>query len=278
MGPRKSNAAALGKDDGAALGKMRKINPTGPNNTGSSSNSNANKRAITDFGLTSEECAFLEAQAALFNGGKNAGNGTTSSSSSTANSASSAGTDFAAMTKERWMAGLPLLISATEKLLHVAAEQYELTCKNRAAAAAAAAASRSAGGTSPTPGPSSNNAHEKDGSIDEMSRPTAGHGGNNLSIAEAALPVMNMNLPPPRPTPAAGTAAQFAEENAYIIAQAKQLQWYPFTYQRWVELLLDPGKYHTAKDEGRLRGDAIQASLRRCILVTYPAVEGGDCI
>lgn len=267
MGPRKNNAAAAGKDDGAALGKMRKVNPPG-SSAHASAASGGNRQASTsaavvEIGFTGEERAFLESQLALF----------ATTNKSATSGGSPAGTDFSAMTKERWIAGLPVLVSTTEKLLRTALEQYQITCKNRAAAAAAQRGA--GGGTSPAPGPSANTA-ERDISFSDMSRHSASH--NNMSITEAVLPAISPNLPSTRPTPAAGTAAQFAEENAYIIAQAQQLQWYPFTYQRWLELLMDPGRYHTAKDEGRLRGDAIQASLRRCILVTYPAVEGGDCI
>ncbi|KPA79592.1 hypothetical protein ABB37_05397 [Leptomonas pyrrhocoris] len=274
MGPRKNNAAAAGKDDGSAMGKMRKINPAGAS-TSTTGNSTSNrhlntKAAVDDIGYTNEERAFLESQLTLFQSSKNMNEANTSSNA--------ARTDFAAMTKERWLTGLPLLLSATEKLLQAAAEQYQITCKNRAAAAAAAAATqRAAGGAGPTSLPPINT-HEKEASFSDVGKPTPGIGSNNLSITDGALPAMNASSAAPRPTPAAGTAAQFTEENAYIRSQAQQLQWYPFTYQRWLELLLEPGKYHTAKDEGRLRGDAIQASLRRCILVTYPAVEGGDFI
>jgi hypothetical protein len=261
MGPRKNNATAAGKDDGVALGKMRKINTT----NGNSNKLDGNSSAVADVGYTNEERVFLESQLSLFHANKGA----------TSGGIPTAATDYAAMTKERWMSGLPLLISATEKLLRLAADQYQITCTNRAAAAATQ--KPAAGGVGPTAGPSGN-AHERDASFSEIGRPTPNHGNNNASMMDGALSATPANLPAARPTPAAGTAAQFVEENAYILAQAQQLQWFPFTYQRWLELLLDPGKFHTAKSEGRLRGDAIQASLRRCILVTYPAVEGGDCI
>ncbi|KPI87252.1 hypothetical protein ABL78_3647 [Leptomonas seymouri] len=267
MGPRKNNAAAAGKDDSSAVAKMRKLNPTGPHTTSGSSSSGKHVSAnvaAADVGYTSEERAFLESQLSLFHSYKsNAGANT---------SGAAAGADLTSMTQERWMAGLPLLLSATEKLLHVAAGQYGITCKNRAAAAA----QRSGGGAGSPPGPSAST-REKDTSFSDVAKPMPNSGHSTLSITDAVLPELNADLPAPRPTPAAGTAAQFAEENAYILSQAQQLQWYPFTYQRWLELLLDPGKYHTAKNEGRLRGDVIQASLRRCILVTYPIVDGGDC-
>lgn len=272
MGPRKNNAAAAGKDDGAALGKMRKVSPGGQLSftataTSGSSNSrqaNPTSSAVVDLGYTNEERTFLESQLAIY---------------ATQKGGSTAGADFAAMTKERWQAGLPVLIAATEKLLRAASEQYQVTCRNRAAAAVTQrpgnGGGAAGGGANPAAGATANGP-EKDGSFADVGRRSPSH--NNMSITEAVLPAMSLAAPAMRPTPAAGTAAQFAEESAYILAQAQQLQWYPFTYQRWLELLLEPGKYHTAKDEGRLRGDAIQASLRRCILVTYPAVEGGDCL
>ncbi|AYU79469.1 protein of unknown function - conserved [Leishmania donovani] len=255
MGPRKSNAFASGKDDGAAAGKIRKV---GGNGVGASSATNsashkhggAAAATMTDI-YTNEEKVFLESQLALFTSG---GGG-------------SGGTDFARMTKEQWFAGLPTLVSATEKLLQAAAEQYQQTCRERAAAAASVNGAQNAGSL-----PSA------DGSGVGKHGSTANSSHANSCTAEGIAPGGAAGSSDHRSTPAGGTPAQFAEENAYIIAQAQQLQWYPFTYQRWVELLLEPGKHHTACDDGGLRGDAIQTSLRRCILVTYPAVEGGDVI
>lgn len=285
MGPRKSNAFAAGKDDGAAAGKVRKVGGAGggagANTTGGGGTSSSHKHstnaatgtALTaDISYTNEERAFLESQLALFPGGKINGSGSPTNT---------ACTDFARMTREQWFTGLPLLVSATEKLLQAAAEQYQLTCRDRAAAAAAAvtaAAASSTGGGGATAaavggggGAPGGVGEGKHGSMLGSSGINGASGPDGTTAATAAA-----GTSAPRPTPAAGTPAQFAEENAYIIAQAQQLQWYPFTYQRWVELLLEPGRYHTARDDGRLRGDAIQTSLRRCILVTHPAVEGSD--
>ncbi|AIN98995.1 hypothetical protein LPMP_251320 [Leishmania panamensis] len=261
MGPRKSNAFASGKDDGAAAGKVRKVggNGVGYNSvTNSTSHKHGATAATTTNIYTNEEKAFLESQLELFTSG---GGGNTSKGGS-------GGTDFARMTKEQWLAGLPMLVSATEKLLRIAAEEYQQTCRERAAAATPTNGAQNVG-SSPS----------ADGGGRGKHGPTSSSGSNvnscvtNDIVSGGAAGSSNQHS-----TPAAGTLAQFAEENAYIIAQVQQLQWYPFTYQRWVELLLEPGKYHTARDDGRLRGDAIQMSLRRCILVTYPAVEGGDVI
>ncbi|GET89229.1 hypothetical protein, conserved [Leishmania tarentolae] len=256
MGPRKTNAFASGKDDGAAAGKVRKISSNGVGG-GSVTNSASYKHGATaatttEDIYTNEEKAFLESQLELFTSGGGGSGGST---------------DFARMTKEQWFTGLPLLVSATEKLLRVAAEQYQQTCLERAEAAASQNGAQNAGSLA-----------NADGSgVGKHGSTTSGNHANS-GVAEGITSGRAFGSSDYRSVPAGGTPAQFAEENAYIVAQAQQLQWYPFTYQRWVELLLEPGKYHTACSDGRLRGDAIQTSLRRCILVTYPAVEGGDVI
>ncbi|CAD2217297.1 hypothetical protein AGDE_04070 [Angomonas deanei] len=76
-------------------------------------------------------------------------------------------------------------------------------------------------------------------------------------------------LPAAKTSPPAGTVAEFEEENKYIKNQLSQLQWAPFSIPRLCELLLSPATHHLNKD-GVLRGDALQASLRRCVLVLYP--------
>ncbi|KAG5477530.1 hypothetical protein CUR178_05235 [Leishmania enriettii] len=261
MGPRKNNAFASSKEEGTASGKARKV---GSNGVGGNSTTNTTSRkhgtataATTADIYTNEERAFLESQLALF---------TSEDDGSRSKGGGGGGTDFAGMTKEHWLAGMPLLVTATEKLLQAAAEQYQQTCLERAAAAAVASGARNA---SPSP--------NSDGSGGGKHGTLASSSNANSSSTDGAVSGGLAGLSNRRPTPAGGTPAQFAEENSYIIAQAQQLQWYPFTYQRWIELLLEPGKCHTARD-GRLRGDALQTSLRRCILVTYPAVEGGDSI
>ncbi|KAG5502861.1 hypothetical protein JKF63_04631 [Porcisia hertigi] len=256
MGPRKTNAFASGKDDGPAAGKVRKVGANGVPSSTATGNTNQKQGAdITatraNISYTNEERSFLESQLTLFT---SAGGG-------------SCGTDFASMTKEQWMAGLSTLVSATEKLLQVAAEEYTKTCREHTAAVATANGALQSGFSSGVDG-CGGGRHGTTPSSSDANGPAA----DGIALGEAAGSL------DPRSSPAAGTPAQFAEENAYIIAQAQQLQWFPFTYQRWVELLLDPCKHHTAGSTGRLRGDAIQASLRRCILVTYPAVEGGDLI
>ncbi|KAG5477264.1 hypothetical protein LSCM4_04482 [Leishmania orientalis] len=260
MGPRKNNAFASTKEEGTASGKARKV---GSNGVGGNSTTNTTSRkhgtaaaATTADIYTNEERAFLESQLALF----------TSADDGSRSKGGRGGTDFAGMTKEHWLAGMPLLVAATEKLLQAAAEQYQQTCLERAAAATVASGARNASSSPNT-----------DGSGGCKHGTLASSSNANSSSTDGVVSGGLAGLSNRRPTPAGGTPAQFAEENAYIIAQAQQLQWYPFTYQRWIELLLEPGKCHTARD-GRLRGDALQTSLRRCILVTYPAVEGGDSI
>ncbi|KAG5477000.1 hypothetical protein LSCM1_05334 [Leishmania martiniquensis] len=252
MGPRKNNTFTSGKEEGTASGKARKVasNGAGVNSTANAASHKHGATATADV-YTNEERAFLESQMASFTSG---GGG-------------SGSTDFSGMTKEQWLAGLPTLVSATEKLLQAAAEQYQQTCRERAAAAALPA--NGAQNTSSSP--------SADGNSGGKHSATTSSSNANNSSTDGVIPGGMAGPSDRRPTPAGSTPAQFVEESAYIIAQAQQLQWYPFTYQRWVELLLEPGKYHTARD-GRLRGDALQTSLRRCILVTYPAVEGGDLI
>ncbi|KAK7200324.1 hypothetical protein NESM_000085700 [Novymonas esmeraldas] len=254
MGPRKSNSVASGKDDGATAGKVRKVGTSvgGGNHGGTITSSASNKSGTAaaapptaDVSYTAEERTFLETQLALFTSAKS-------------------GVDATKMSREQWLAGLPTLVSATDRLLQAAAEQYQITCRERAAAASA-----NAGASSGVEGSVKHGASTSSGS---------GNNGGGGGGADVHAHGATAKAGGPRSTPAAGTPAQFMEENAYILAQAQQLQWYPFTYQRWIEVLLEPGRYHTAREDGHLRGDAIQTSLRRCILVTYPLVEGGDFV
>lgn len=112
---------------------------------------------------------------------------------------------------------------------------------------------------------------------------TMAGGGNNASATVVQTAAAAANAPPPPP---AGSPAQFVEENAYLVEQLKQLPQCPFTVERLAEILSQPFMYHSSKD-GKLKPEALQASLRRCILVTYPVVvsvsadgvgdrEGGD--
>lgn len=65
-------------------------------------------------------------------------------------------------------------------------------------------------------------------------------------------------------------AQNFEAENAYLLEQFDLLEAPTFTLQRLAEVLLDPRRYHipVSHPEGPLRGEKLQAALRRCILVS----------
>lgn len=241
MGPRKSQSPSAMKEEPNAKGRKSVSGKSGPAGGGSSTSA-----AAHDVRYTSEENAFLEAQLQLFKNGSFPPSGTS---------------------RDNWAAALPSLISITEKLLKASADQYAVVYAERAAATIGA-------GQGVTNGPSSNGGdttEKQGGATSAMAPPPSVHGYNvNTSCGN-----IGTGTSVSQPLLAAGTPSQFIEENAYLVAQARQLQWYPFTYQRWLEILQNPAALHSSKDRGHLRGDALQASLRRCILVTYPAVDVG---
>ena len=65
-----------------------------------------------------------------------------------------------------------------------------------------------------------------------------------------------------------GDQDAFVMENEYILEQFSELHAPPFTLQRLCEILLNPTEYHIAGGKDVVRGEKLQAALRRCILVT----------
>lgn len=64
----------------------------------------------------------------------------------------------------------------------------------------------------------------------------------------------------------------FEAENQYLTEQFMALEAVPFTIQRLCEVLLNPFQYHVRKDPSDitreiLKGDALQAAIRRSVLV-----------
>lgn len=139
--------------------------------------------------------------------------------------AKSAVKDIPSLSKESWAATVALLAGATEKLLKIAAENYETTLQ---------------------------------------ATPNKENGPSTAPISSNSLTAVPSSLTGP-----AGSTTQFVDENTYLVDQMKLQPFCPFTIQRIVEILQDPFIQHVGVD-GRLRGDALQASLRRCVLVTYP--------
>jgi hypothetical protein len=62
-------------------------------------------------------------------------------------------------------------------------------------------------------------------------------------------------------------AESFQAENVYILEQLELLHAPPFTLQRLCEVLRQPSEYHTSRSTGALRGEMLQAAIRRCVLV-----------
>lgn len=61
----------------------------------------------------------------------------------------------------------------------------------------------------------------------------------------------------------------FSAENAYLMEQFSMQEGPTFTLQRLAEILIDPAQYNCVGNDGNsLRGDKLQAALRRCILVS----------
>ncbi|KAH9599537.1 hypothetical protein LSM04_005280 [Trypanosoma melophagium] len=63
----------------------------------------------------------------------------------------------------------------------------------------------------------------------------------------------------------------FLEENTYIVEQLQLQQWPFFTLPRLLELLANPFIYNSDA-EGKLRGEKLQAAIRRCVLVSAPMI------
>ncbi|KAG8345251.1 hypothetical protein ERJ75_001594400 [Trypanosoma vivax] len=73
--------------------------------------------------------------------------------------------------------------------------------------------------------------------------------------------------------PSVENADFFAEENVYILGQLR-LQPSPFfTLPRLWEILADPYRYNCSA-AGVIRGEKLQAALRRCVLVSAPIACG----
>ena len=68
-------------------------------------------------------------------------------------------------------------------------------------------------------------------------------------------------------------AQNFEAENSYLIEQFNYLESPPFTLQRLCEVIINPQQYHMRKNpdgalgKESLRGDVLQAAIRRCVLV-----------
>lgn len=62
--------------------------------------------------------------------------------------------------------------------------------------------------------------------------------------------------------------ATFVAENAYLLEQLELMREPPFTLQRLCEVLLNPSQFHTrVRSPDVLRGEVLQSTIRKCVLV-----------
>lgn len=64
------------------------------------------------------------------------------------------------------------------------------------------------------------------------------------------------------------TKETFVAENMYLMEQFEIAQCPLFTLQRLAEILLDPKNFHVRYGDGGIRGDVLQAAIRKCVLVS----------
>lgn len=276
MPPRKSPSP------GAVLG----LSPAATSATGASSLKDEPRRKIAKADpspLTSDERSFLatitSAAAATTGAGaaaagpwhtppptssgrKRAGGAVAAAGSGAGTATATAATAAAAgarlLLDDSWWndTAVPRLTALTEKVLAVAAAQYLAGYKDMTTAREASL--NGGGGVG----------------VGSSSNVIAGGGGGGDGYGNAGSMMRNGNTGGDGGgggggggAPPAGTPAQFAEENAYLVDQLRQIPQCPFSVERLAEILADPPTARPA---------ALQAALRRCILVTYPVIVAMD--
>lgn len=179
---------------------------------------------------------------------------------------------------------LPKLVMVTEKALQLAADHYPTPTPSskRGRTEAGSKQKKKSEGEARKDGPHAegDGSSNKSAGGDEATAANAAKTGTASSASSESHDdeeeESEMNRHKAQRVSPAGTKAQFLAENEYLMEQLRQMQWCPFTCERLLELLSDPGR-HCMSKSGTLRGELLQAALRRCILVTFPAAwAAGD--